>query len=193
MSNRTEVKIILVGDTNVGKTSISTRYITKKFQSESEPTIGAGFFSRELVIQGVNCTLTIWDTAGQEEYRYLVPVYYRNAAIAIVVFDQTNHSTFVSVPSWIEDVQKNAGQDVILVLCGNKTDIEPKMVDSEKILEIENKYGLIYIETSAITGYGISKLFEVAVTEYLKQHKALFEAKDNVDLIPAVESKKQCC
>ena len=164
-----EIKIIFVGNANVGKTSIATRYVNGTFSENIEPTVGAAYLSKEVEISGNHVTFNIWDTAGQEAYRYLVPMYYRNAQIAVVVFDLTNMSSFQAVGDWINDVRKNVVDDIVILICGNKCDMPEKNVDFDTIQDFSHNNDLIYVETSAANGTGINKLFEIALSEYLKK------------------------
>ena len=187
-----EIKIIFVGNANVGKTSIATRYVNGTFSENIEPTVGAAYLSKKVPINGTEVTFNIWDTAGQEAYRYLVPMYYRNASIAIVVFDLGNMNSFNGVADWINDVKKNVDDDIIILLCGNKCDLPEKQVDFETIQEFSTSNDLIYIETSAANGTGVNKLFEIAISEYMKKGtKQPTQTEKSIDV--SKKSKKGGC
>jgi len=189
-----EVKIIFVGNANVGKTSIASRFINGTFSNILEPTVGAAFSSKEVELNGVKCTFNLWDTAGQETYRYLVPMYYRNADIAVIVFDLSNQSSFNDVETWVEDVKKNVGESIVFLLCGNKCDIDPKVVDIDSISSLSRRMGLIYVETSASNGDGISKLFEIAISEHLKKKDEKSKMPSNsVNVATKTNKDKGCC
>ena len=189
-----EVKIIFVGNANVGKTSIATRYVNGTFSDNIEPTVGAAFLSKEVNIMGNHCIFNIWDTAGQEAYRYLVPMYYRNASIAIIVFDLTSMSSFESVTDWINDVKMNVDNDVVMLLCGNKSDCPDRRVEFDIIQEFSHSTDIIYVETSAATGAGVNKLFEIALSEFLKKdnHSTEQQAK-TVDVTKQTNKREGCC
>lgn len=155
------IKIVFVGDTNVGKTCIVSKYVNGIFTTEG-PTIGAAYFTKEIEVDKEKYVLNIWDTAGQECYRYLVPMYYRNASIAILVYDITNKSSFESIQFWIDDIKKVITEDISFVLCGNKNDLEDqRSVTEADVQAFAENLGLPYMETSALTGYGIAKLFDL--------------------------------
>ncbi|EAX92667.1 small GTP-binding protein, putative [Trichomonas vaginalis G3] len=189
-----EVKAILIGDANVGKTCIATKYVNGSFTDKIEPTVGAAYFTKDVVQNNVNIQLNIWDTAGQESYRYLVPMYYRNAQIAIVVYDVTSEHTFKDVNGWIEDVKRNVGDQIIVIVCANKVDAENRAVtefDGQDFAKLNN---FIYAETSAVTGQGIDKLFQVSLAEYMKQYVGgPVQEKVNLSGKSGDEKKKKDC
>ena len=192
--SETEIKVILVGNSNVGKTCIATRYAKGAFPDGIEPTVGAAVLSKEVEIIGMKCTFNIWDTAGQEAYRYLVPMYYRNAQIAVVVFDLTNESSFQAVPEWINDVKKSVGDDIVVLICGNKSDCENKAVDFETIQDFISQTRYMYVEVSALTGANLDKVFEMG---FLELQKIVTKKTNNdtstVDINEEKEKKGGCC
>ena len=170
-TEKRDIKMIFVGDSSVGKSCIIQKFMTNDFSNDISPTIGAAFISKEMIYNQKNIILNIWDTAGQEAYRYLVPMYYRNAEIAIIVFDLTKKSTFQSIPGWIEDVRKNVGEDVLIYLCGNKADLtELRQVKQEEIESIQKEFNISYYETSALNGQNINILFDKSLQTFLKQN-----------------------
>ena len=146
--NAIRYKIIFVGDAGVGKTTIINRINDNKFQSAYDATIGVDFWPKKINFRGNEITLQIWDTAGQERYRGLIPSYVRNSSIVFIVFDITNRKTFESIPKWIElikSIEKN-----ILVLIGNKDDLEEKReVEEKEGNELAKKNEIAYYELSA--------------------------------------------
>ena len=118
-------KVVLVGDSNVGKTSILQRYAKDTFRGDIEPTVGPQFMSRmvELEETGTTMKLQIWDTAGQEKYRSVTPIYYRDAAAAVCVFDVTSKQSLDDAGKWVEDLRQYAPPHIILGLAGNKCDL----------------------------------------------------------------------
>ena len=148
------------------------------------------FTSKELLFNGKNIVLNIWDTAGQEAYRYLVPMYYRNADIAIVVFDLTKKITFVALHEWVQDVRKNVGEDVLVYICGNKSDLTDKRaIREDEIKGFQKEYNVAYFETSALNGENIEKLFNGALENYLK----LFPDGNNMKRQNVQEIKSGSC
>lgn len=116
-------KLVLVGDASVGKTCVVQRFKTGAFSERQGSTIGVDFTMKTLEIQGKRVKLQIWDTAGQERFRTITQSYYRSANGAILAYDITKRSSFLSVPHWIEDVRKYAGSNIVQLLIGNKSDL----------------------------------------------------------------------
>jgi small GTP-binding protein len=189
------IKIVLLGDSGVGKTTIVTKYSTGLLPEVSQPTVGAAFVTKNTEINGKKYSLLIWDTAGQELYRGLAPMYYRNAVIAIITFDLTREATFNSASYWLKELKENSEEDVIVILCGNKCDIEEKGKHSGETFAQEN--GILYCETSAVTGVGIDRLFQMAIMAYEKQVGATETMNSEIQTIDikltAPEKKKGCC
>ena len=154
-------KIVLIGDINVGKTSILSRFRYGSFESDYMPTLGIDFFSKNLFFEDKTIRLILWDTAGQERFRSLIPSYLKNADCIIIVFDITNKESFLSLNKWLTDAKNNASENTIYVICGNKIDLkERRTVNENEINEyIEKNTGVIYMECSAKNGQGIKDLF----------------------------------
>ena len=168
-SSATSVKLVLLGDSGVGKTSIATQYISGKAPQSVKPTIGAAFVTKSIVVDGQPIELLIWDTAGQEVYRGLAPMYYRSALIAIVVYDITRQQSYESVAYWINELKANADSRTIIVVCANKIDLEDqRAVDETTAQNFAEAHGALYAATSATTGSGIDRMFQMAVGKLLK-------------------------
>ena len=133
-------KLILVGDSGVGKTNILNRYTKDEFSFDSKTTIGVEFGSRIYNIKDHNIKVQIWDTAGQERYRSITNAYYKGSKGAIIVFDVSRRETFDHVERWHEDIVKNGDKDICLILIGNKCDLETRDVTTE---EAEDKAKLL--------------------------------------------------
>ena len=198
-SSATSVKLVLLGDSGVGKTSIATQYISGKAPQSVKPTIGAAFVTKSIVVDGQPIELLIWDTAGQEVYRGLAPMYYRSALIAIVVYDITRQQSYESVSYWINELKANADSRTIIVVCANKTDLEDqRAVDENTAQQFAESNGALYAATSATTGSGIDRMFQMAVGKLLKD-----QAGDNLNQNKnggtvqlksgQTETKKGCC
>ena len=137
-------KVVLVGDTNVGKTSILQRYAKDNFETDSETTISPTFLTRmiDFPVSGVKAKLQIWDTAGQEKYRSVTPIYYRDAAAAICVFDVTNRQSLDDARKWLNDLRQYAPPHIVIGLAGNKCDLyqqEEVSLEEAKHFQEENK------------------------------------------------------
>ena len=138
-------KVILVGDSNVGKTSILQRYAKDTFRGDIEPTIGPQFMSRLVEVEetGTTLKLQIWDTAGQEKYRSVTPIYYRDAAAAICVFDVTSEVSLEAAERWVQDLREYAPAHIILALAGNKSDLyDQEEVTIETGRQFQEKHSL---------------------------------------------------
>jgi small GTP-binding protein len=167
-------KIILIGDMNIGKTSLIGRYIHSVFQERYISTIGVDFMMKSLLLEKQLIKLQIWDTAGMEKYKQITTSYYRGAQVALVCFDLTCKSSFNSVDKWISDFLQFQNQNIrkLIILVGNKADlVEERVVTVE---EIETKCKLnnyIYFETSAKTGHNVESLFEYIAKELYTLNK----------------------
>jgi Ras-related protein Rab-11A len=128
-------KIILVGDTGVGKTKILTRYTKDEFSFDSKTTLGVEFGSKIYNINDNIIKLQIWDTAGQERYRSITCAYYKGSAGAIIVFDVARKETFENVDRWHEDIMRCADKDICIILIGNKCDLEIREVKYQEATE----------------------------------------------------------
>jgi small GTP-binding protein len=157
-------KLVLLGDTSVGKSSITNRFIRDEFYEFSEPTIGAAFTTKTLELESRKIRFEIWDTAGQERYRSLAPMYYRGATAAVVVYDITQIDTFRGAEIWVNELFRKVGNDIIVALVGNKLDLkEEKKIFNEKLdllLENFNDKKLYHMEVSAKNGENIKELFD---------------------------------
>ncbi|KAG5185853.1 P-loop containing nucleoside triphosphate hydrolase protein, partial [Tribonema minus] len=161
-----EFKICVLGDKGVGKTCLVLRFIEGYFSQNQQSTIGAFFLTKSLPVNGVLCKLQIWDTAGQERFRAMAPMYYRNAAAAIVCCDITDEESFDKMKDWVEEIKMNVPvgqQGLAIVLALNKTDLEERRVVSRaRAEEFAASIGAAVVETSARENWGVARLFECA-------------------------------
>ncbi|OHT09729.1 Ras-related protein Rab-18 [Tritrichomonas foetus] len=160
MKTKNILKIVIVGDSDTGKTALTVRYVNGVFDPGTTPTIGVANFNKIVKIEDREYDVSLWDTAGSEKYRGLTPNYYRKADGAIVVFDVNNSSSFNSVIRWISDVQNYSNAQI--VVCGNKIDISDhhREVTTAEISKLTKMIGIPYVETSALSGVGVFQLFE---------------------------------
>ncbi|XP_074581718.1 ras-related protein RABF1-like isoform X2 [Curcuma longa] len=156
------VKLVLLGDSGVGKSCIVLRFVRGQFDSNSKVTVGASFLSQTLALQdSTTVKFEIWDTAGQERYASLAPLYYRGAAVAVVVYDITSEETFRKAKYWVKELQKHASPGIVMALVGNKADLEEnRALSSEGAKEYAEGNGMFFIETSAKTSNNINELFQ---------------------------------
>ncbi|KAF1937724.1 ras-domain-containing protein [Clathrospora elynae] len=154
-------KLVFLGEQSVGKTSLITRFMYDSFDNTYQATIGIDFLSKTMYLEDRTVRLQLWDTAGQERFRSLIPSYIRDSSVAVVVYDITNKKTFENTRKWVDDVRGERGNDVIIVLVGNKTDLNDKReVTTAQGEEEAKKNNLMFIETSAKVGHNVKALFK---------------------------------
>ncbi|KAI9477836.1 MAG: ras family-domain-containing protein [Benjaminiella poitrasii] len=153
-------KLVFLGEQSVGKTSLITRFMYDTFDNTYQATIGIDFLSKTMYLDDRTIRLQLWDTAGQERFRSLIPSYIRDSSVCVVVYDITNRNSFMNTSKWIDDVRAERGHDVIIVLVGNKTDLNDKrQVTVEEGEKKAKEYNVMFIETSAKAGYNVKALF----------------------------------
>jgi len=153
-------KIVLIGDSGVGKTSLLQRFAEQVFSNTHITTIGVDFKLRTIQVGNKRVKLQVWDTAGQEKFRVITKTYYRNAAGIIIAYDVTNGESFVNTKRWIEEVKNNCGDDgVPIVLVGNKCDSPDKVVSLEDQAAYAQLINLKFFETSARDNINVDEVF----------------------------------
>ena len=202
------VKVILIGDSAVGKTNIMSQYLKGEFRENSKATVGVEFGSKLFTVDGHNIKAQIWDTAGQEKYKAITGAYYKGSKGAFIVYDITRKDTFDSVDRWVHDLKLAADPKINIMLIGNKTDLEDKReVLTEQGEEKARSFGCAFLETSALNGNNINKGFEMMVTAIFKKFGNENNLDDDDDDIVRVdkgedinlgkdnkqEGKKGCC
>lgn len=156
------LKIVVVGDSGVGKTCLLLRFARDQWEGETQPTLGVEFLTKVVETEEHHIQLQLWDTAGQELFRSVTRGYYRGAAGALIVFDLTNEDSFNNVERWYQDLKEVASPDVVTALIGNKNDLEDKRtVSYERAKKYADEHNMKYFETSAKTGDSVP----AAVTE----------------------------
>ena len=162
-------KYIIVGDSSVGKSNLLMKFAHNKFTEDYQATIGVEFGAKNIEIEQQIYRVQIWDTAGQENFRSITKAYYKNSVCAMVVYDITNDNSFKHVQNWIEDIRNQSSKTVLIILVGNKIDLEDKRVISyDEGNEFAMKNGIIFGETSAKTGVGIEEIFYKSIKEIIK-------------------------
>lgn len=155
-----QIKILMIGDSNVGKTSILMRFVNDKFSSTFISTIGIDFKTKSLIVGNKTIKLQIWDTAGQERFRTITISYFRNAQGIILVYNITDKTSFLSIKNWIHQIQLHSDTDVNKILVGNKCDnISERTVSYEEGLELAKEYNMQFFECSAKSDININKIF----------------------------------
>ena len=170
MSKKYVFKLVVLGDENVGKTSLIYRYTEKRFLGDYKPTIGIDFSAKIVEIGKYNVDLIIWDLGGQEKYRILRKHYLEGARGCVMVFDLTNRQTFEHLDGWYSDLQQNCGS-VPCILVGNKADLsQMRQVSSEEGKKKAEKLGLMYLESSAKDGTEVDDVFKNVTNQMIAKY-----------------------
>ncbi|KAG4119829.1 hypothetical protein ERO13_D11G103500v2 [Gossypium hirsutum] len=153
-------KVVVIGDSAVGKTQILSRFTKNEFCFDSKSTIGVEFQTRTVTIKSKVIKAQIWDTAGQERYRAVTSAYYRGALGAMLVYDITKRQSFDHVARWVEELRAHADSSIAIMLIGNKADlVDLRAVPTEDAVEFAEDQGLFFAETSALSGDNVDKAF----------------------------------
>ena len=195
-------KVLLAGNTSVGKSSLFLRFVDKIWNDAFVPTIGVDFKIKTLNINNKNIKLQIWDTAGQERFRTIISSYYRGAHGILLIFDVTETESFESLKNWLIEIEKNTNKNVIKLLIGNKCDLDEKRVISfDKGKDFAEQYNMKYIETSAKTDLNVTEAFGLigkelmdasADNEITVKPKNITISKTN-DISTNEQKKSGCC
>jgi Ras-related protein Rab-21 len=162
-------KVVILGEGRVGKTSILLRYTKGEYDEKQISTLQASYLDKKLLVSGVNVHLSIWDTAGQERFHALGPIYYRDADAALLVYDITDKESFNKVRKWVKELRKIVGNDIIIVIAGNKIDLEKqKNVPEEEAKSYAETVEASHFYTSAKSNKGLEEVFlDLAQSKYL--------------------------
>eukprot|EP01013_Petalomonas_cantuscygni_P027335 TRINITY_DN5019_c0_g1_i1.p1 TRINITY_DN5019_c0_g1~~TRINITY_DN5019_c0_g1_i1.p1 ORF type:complete len:199 (-),score=24.11 TRINITY_DN5019_c0_g1_i1:1106-1702(-) len=191
-------KLVLLGESAVGKSSLVLRFVRGEFYEYQESTIGAAFLTQTVQIGDRSIKFEIWDTAGQERYRTLAPMYYRGASAAIVVYDITNPESFQRAKGWVKDLRRQGDANIVIALAGNKADkADARAVDAQEAAAYAEDNGLIFLETSAKTAVNVAEIF-IRIAEALPSRDAGRDAGGGVHLTTSGAQsqpppKKGCC
>ncbi|KAI8090974.1 uncharacterized protein B0P05DRAFT_528235 [Gilbertella persicaria] len=163
------VKLVLLGESAVGKSSLVIRFVNHEYSENREPTIGAAFLTQKCTVDDRTVKFEIWDTAGQERFHSLAPMYYRNAQAAIVMYDITKASTLDKAKGWVKELQRQANSQIVIALVGNKLDLvesdnhedeqNNRQVAYEEASAYASEAGLLFFETSARTSMNVDDVF----------------------------------
>lgn len=165
----TTLKILIVGESGVGKSSLLLRFTDDTFDPDIGATIGVDFKVKTITVDGNNAKLAIWDTAGQERFRTLTPSYYRGAQGVILVYDTSSRETFDKLEEWLTEVEMySTKKDIIKMLVGNKIDKEGREVDRKQGLQFARRHAMLFIEASARTREGVQLAFEELVEKIIQ-------------------------
>jgi len=159
-------KVVLIGDSGVGKSNLLSRFTRDSFSLESKSTIGVEFATRSQEIDGKIIKAQIWDTAGQERYRAITSAYYRGAVGALLVYDIAKHLTYENVTRWLKELRDHADSNIVIMLVGNKTDLRHlRAVPTDDAKQFAEDNGLSFIETSALVSTNVELAFQNILTE----------------------------
>jgi len=159
-------KVVLIGDSGVGKSNLLSRFTRNEFNLESKSTIGVEFATRSIHTDGKIIKAQIWDTAGQERYRAITSAYYRGAVGALLVYDISKHVTYENVERWLKELRDHADSHIVIMLVGNKNDLKHlRAVPAEQARSFADKHGLSFIETSALDSTNVERAFQDILTE----------------------------
>ncbi|VDP26930.1 unnamed protein product [Schistosoma margrebowiei] len=188
MANRSSHKLVILGESAVGKSSIVLRLVKCQFTA---------YLTQTIVLNDPPATVKfeIWDTAGQERYHSLAPMYYRGAQAAVVVYDITNQNSFERAKSWVNELQEKANTSGVIALAGNKVDLEgQRAVSFEEAQEYADKNRLLFMETSAKIATNVSELF-TAIARELLNHTEPSRPSGGQQLTPndSPTQQRQCC
>jgi len=183
------IKVVIVGNTQVGKTCIVDSLVNKRVSSDNSPTVGASLITHVCHRANGDIKLNIWDTAGQEKFMSITSSYYRNVAVAIVVFDLSDRSSFDNIGKWVEDLNSNAPVSKLMVLVGNKKDlVDSRSVTSQEGESLAHDLSFcFYKEVSALNGEGIVEFFE-EIADICDKWKTVTPVP-----IKLAENSKKCC
>ncbi|XP_076903883.1 ras-related protein YPT3-like [Bidens hawaiensis] len=173
-------KLVLIGDSGVGKSNLLSRFTRNEFSLETKSTIGVEFATRSLNVDGKVIKAQIWDTAGQERYRAIASAYYRGAVGALLVYDVTRHATFGSIERWLKELRDHTDPNIVVMLIGNKSDLRHLLAvsteDGKALAEAESLY---FMETSALEATNVENAFSEVITQiYRIVSKKAVEAGD---------------
>ncbi|KAL4889946.1 ras family-domain-containing protein [Aspergillus ambiguus] len=200
-------KVVLIGDSGVGKSNLLSRFTRNEFNLDSKSTIGVEFATRSIQVDSKTIKAQIWDTAGQERYRAITSAYYRGAVGALLVYDISKHQTYDNVNRWLKELRDHADSNIVIMLVGNKSDLRHlRAVPTEEAKQFASENNLSFIETSALDASNVELAFQNILTEIYRivSSKAI-EGGDSqaplgdrrpvidVSQTPDSESKQGCC
>jgi len=159
-------KVVLIGDSGVGKSNLLSRFTRGEFNLASKTTIGVEFATKCISVRSKTIKAQIWDTAGQERYRAITAAYYRGAVGALLVYDITDVNSFNNVKHWLKELRDHTKANIVVMLVGNKTDLEKsRAVEQDEAIAFSKKYDMEYVETAALNATGVDTAFHKIITD----------------------------
>ncbi|XP_075899310.1 RAB11a, member RAS oncogene family, like [Nelusetta ayraudi] len=180
-------KVVLIGDSGVGKSNLLSRFTRNEFNLESKSTIGVEFATRSIQVEGKTVKAQIWDTAGQERYRAITSAYYRGAVGALLVYDIAKHLTYENAERWLKELQDHADSNIVIMLVGNKSDLRHlRAVPTDEARAFAELHGLSFLETSALDSSNVEQAFHTilkAIYNIVSQRQ--MSGRNDSDFSPA--------
>ncbi|XP_066501071.1 ras-related protein Rab-25b [Hoplias malabaricus] len=197
-------KVVLIGESGVGKSNLLSRFTKNEFNHDSRTTIGVEFSTRTVQLNNLTIKAQIWDTAGLERYRAITSAYYRGAVGALLVYDISKHLTYESAERWLKELYDHADPHIVVMLVGNKSDLASiRSVPTEDAKDFAEKKGLLFMETSALESTNVESAFNDVLTEIHKKVSSKEVTRGSINAVslsspktpPAdsEEEKKPCC
>ena len=194
-------KLILIGDSYVGKSNILLKYLKNQFNENSKTTIGVEFGTKNIIINNKRIKIQIWDTAGQERYRSITSAYYKGAKGALIVYNITRKNTFDNIDKWIIDLKLNGDKNICIIILGNKSDlIDKREINKNDGIKKAEMYKTAFLETSALNGDNISKAFDELIEQIVINNKNIFQDDNENEIDKGVNlndeknnNNKKCC
>ncbi len=195
-------KLILIGDSSVGKSNILLKYLRNEFDENSKATVGVEFGTKNILINGKKIKIQIWDTAGEERYRSITSAYYKGAKGAFIVYDITRKTTFDNIDKWISDLKLNGDKNICIIILGNKSDLnEKRQVQEKDGMQKAEMFKTAFLETSALNGDNITKAFDELIEQIYQNNKSSFENDNKKEIDNGInindneknKEKRKCC
>ena len=194
--NENVYKVLLLGDSSVGKTCFLMKYTDEAFQETHMATIGLDYRLKSMKLKnGKTVKIQIWDTAGQDRFRSITKNYYKGSHGIILIYDITNPITFENITHWVSQVREEASKNVVIYLIGNKIDLEDEQrkVSTEEGEKLAEKLGLPFNETSAFDGTNINETFDDIVERIDKAFGDIPMTQKQNKIFKPIKAKKKCC
>ncbi|KAL0984825.1 hypothetical protein UPYG_G00147580 [Umbra pygmaea] len=197
-------KVVLIGESGVGKSNLLSRFTKNEFTHDSRTTIGVEFSTRTVQLNSLTIKAQIWDTAGLERYRAITSAYYRGAVGALLVYDITKHLTYESVDRWLKELYDHADPHIVVMLVGNKTDLgSERSVPTEEAKDFAEKKGILFLETSALESTNVETAFHNVLGEIHRKVSSKEVTRGSISAVSLAQSasrasgdpeeKKPCC
>ncbi|CAM4704624.1 hypothetical protein PO909_009856 [Leuciscus waleckii] len=196
-------KVVLIGESGVGKSNLLSRFTKNEFSHDSRTTIGVEFSTRTVKLNGLTIKAQIWDTAGLERYRAITSAYYRGAVGALLIYDISKHLTYESAERWLKELYDHADAHIVVMLVGNKSDLAAvRSVPTEDAKDFAEKNGLLFMETSALESVNVEVAFNTVLAEIHKKVSSKEVTRGSINAVtlsqpnaPAddTQEKKACC